>query len=690
MESRSSRDALQCEQDIHVTENMMQHIPAGGSAAGASTQMFAHASHFESNNSTFQAAHTINTTAIFNNPSEKTTVPSGYQEGMSNITSQHCPPEFIGRKDLISSLEMHFIKGESSTAQRKQKRHLLWGLGGSGKTQTALEFAFQFEDQTHRFTKVWMIHAASESLIQASFYDIAMQTNQLQPTWLSGKRWLETQKEEWLVIYDNADDPELKLGKFMPTCRHGNVIITSRNATLIQLTMGPAGSNTELKDMAHTDAVQLLMTYAGMGHNATVEDQLMVEKIAQSLCCFPLALVQAGAYIQQQHCLYGYLERLESQRAQIMSINASQSYDDYTLSVYSTWNLSWNKLQNSAQEFLKICSCMHFENIPREMFQRVVDNIDKVNQVHPGPLVDQVIDLLEKLFSNSRQWNDITMDTIILELTNFSLINVMQHGKTYNIHPLVHEWVSDGVKHQKDVIAAFLAVSMEEISEYEMPFVLQLQEHCKLVNALDVKEVFIWNAFSSLWSLSGNYVKELEIVKALLENSEEVKGKHHPETITYGGHLGAVYGRLGRYNDALELQEPLLKLSEQVLGKEHPDTLNKIQNLAVTYANLGRYNDALELEEPLLKLSEQVLGKENPDTLTQIQNLAVTYKHLGRYNDALELEEPLLKLSEQVLGKEHPDTLGRTQNLALTYKDLGRYNDALELGSLCSNCQSKC
>ncbi|KAE9404832.1 hypothetical protein BT96DRAFT_754529, partial [Gymnopus androsaceus JB14] len=168
---------------------------------------------------------------------------------------------------------------------------------------------------------------------------------------------------------DNADNPELNLGKFLPSCRHGNVIITSRNAALIQLARGPSGSNTEVKDMDHADAVQLLLSYAGMSEDANLEDQHMTGKIAQTLHCFPLALVQAGAYIQQQDCLYGYLERFNSQRAQIMSIDISQSFDDYTLSIYSAWNLSWKKLSNSAQEFLKICSYMHFENIPREVFQ---------------------------------------------------------------------------------------------------------------------------------------------------------------------------------------------------------------------------------------------------------------------------------------------------------------------------------
>ncbi|KAE9388705.1 TPR-like protein [Gymnopus androsaceus JB14] len=431
--------------------------------------------------------------------------------------------------------------------------------------------------------------------------------------------------------------------------------------------------------MDHADAVQLLLSYAGMSYDTAVQDQVMAGKIVQILHCFPLALVQAVAYIQQQHCLYGYLERFNSQRANLMSINMSQSFDDYTLSVYSTWNMSWNKLHNSAQEFLKICSCMHFENIPREIFRRVVQNIDKVDQVHPGPLVNQVIVLLDKLFANAKEWNDIEMDKIILELQKFSLINVLQHGKIYNIHPLVHQWVFDGVQHQIDVIAAFLAVSMQGLNQEEMSFVLQVQEHCKLVNALDFNEVFIWEAFAQLWSLSGNYGKELDFGEALVQYSKWVHGEYHPYTLHYSRKLGAVYGKLGRYNDAIKLEEPLFKSSEQVLGKEHPDTLTRTQNLAVTYSNLGRYNDALELQEPLLKLSEQVLGKEHLYTLTRTQNLAVTYSNLGRYNDALELQEPLLKLSEQVLGKEHPDTLTRTQNLAVTYANLGRYNDALEL-----------
>ena len=47
--------------------------------------------------------------------------------------------------------------------------------------------------------------------------------------------WLATKMENWLVIMDNADDPELRLFPLMPKCGHGNIIITTRNSILASL-----------------------------------------------------------------------------------------------------------------------------------------------------------------------------------------------------------------------------------------------------------------------------------------------------------------------------------------------------------------------------------------------------------------------------------------------------------------------
>jgi hypothetical protein len=42
-------------------------------------------------------------------------------------------------------------------------------------------------------------------------------------------RWLAGRREEWLLLFDNADDLKLNLSGFFPSCAHGNILITSRN-----------------------------------------------------------------------------------------------------------------------------------------------------------------------------------------------------------------------------------------------------------------------------------------------------------------------------------------------------------------------------------------------------------------------------------------------------------------------------
>ncbi|KAF8172301.1 hypothetical protein K438DRAFT_180280 [Mycena galopus ATCC 62051] len=47
-----------------------------------------------------------------------------------------------------------------------------------------------------------------------------------------GLLWLTSKVKEWLLFFDNADDPSLDLNDFIPACNHGNIIITSRNPEL--------------------------------------------------------------------------------------------------------------------------------------------------------------------------------------------------------------------------------------------------------------------------------------------------------------------------------------------------------------------------------------------------------------------------------------------------------------------------
>ena len=80
--------------------------------------------------------------------------------------------------------------------------------------------------------------------------------------------WLARQREEWLLLFNNADDTTLNLGNYFPCCSHGNILITSRNRDTCIYARSPE-SNCNVSDLAPDEAKCLLLTLAGQlaGHS---------------------------------------------------------------------------------------------------------------------------------------------------------------------------------------------------------------------------------------------------------------------------------------------------------------------------------------------------------------------------------------------------------------------------------------
>jgi hypothetical protein len=88
-----------------------------------------------------------------------------------------------------------------------------------------------------------------------------------------GLLWLTSKVEEWLLFFDNADDPSIDLNDFIPQCNHGNIIITSRNPGLYVY----AGSHSPVLDMEEGEAVALLLK------SAAQETTIGTEQIAAEI-----------------------------------------------------------------------------------------------------------------------------------------------------------------------------------------------------------------------------------------------------------------------------------------------------------------------------------------------------------------------------------------------------------------------
>ena len=68
-------------------------------------------------------------------------------------------------------------------------------------------------------------------------------------------------------MLDSADDPTLNLRPYLPSCSHGNILITSRNRD----TSFYAPQSCQVSDMSPQDARDLLLKIARLEHTNETE-----------------------------------------------------------------------------------------------------------------------------------------------------------------------------------------------------------------------------------------------------------------------------------------------------------------------------------------------------------------------------------------------------------------------------------
>ena len=198
-------------------------------------------------------------------------------------------PSFTGREAEIAGLrECLARKRKTALAQA------ISGLGGIGKTQTAVEYAYRYRD---KYKAVLWLNAESPLSLNTGCGDIARQMplphdeKDLDQAAAAVKDWLGTHRD-WLLILDNADDPAV-LEPFLPTDHEGHILITSRAQDFQHLgILAPV----ELGELPIEDATAFLLRRCGR-EGADEAERGAARELAGELDGLPLALEQAAAYI---------------------------------------------------------------------------------------------------------------------------------------------------------------------------------------------------------------------------------------------------------------------------------------------------------------------------------------------------------------------------------------------------------
>ncbi|KAJ7860848.1 hypothetical protein B0H14DRAFT_2441929, partial [Mycena olivaceomarginata] len=242
-----------------------------------------------------------------------------------------------------------------------------------------------------------------------------------------------------MLLFDNADDPNINLFLFFPQCTHGNIIITSRNP---QLAVHGPRSHSKVGNMEETDAIELLLLSAA--EDNTVETVERASEIVKELCYLPLAIIQAGAYISKFNCLDQYLSLFKQDHARLLKEHSEQSHDDYEWTVYTTWQISFKQLSKVAAQFLQLCSLLHHDKIPEVIFQKAAEWTGDAQNVQ------QARAFLQNFLTPSMIWNQQLFMGIIAEIAAYSLVN-RHPGAVLSIHPLVQSWCRNTLANEPKV-----------------------------------------------------------------------------------------------------------------------------------------------------------------------------------------------------------------------------------------------
>ncbi|KAJ7692899.1 P-loop containing nucleoside triphosphate hydrolase protein, partial [Mycena rosella] len=584
------------------------------------------------------------------------------------------PPSniFHGRRKVLGNMHSYFT-------QDIGQRHmcLLYGLGGSGKTQIALKFIAE-SDATSRFSDVFCIDASTTDTINIGLKNIA-NTRHVGETPNDALHWLSARRTEWLLLFDNADDPTINLRNFFPRCAHGNILITSRNP---QLRIHTPDAHHRISDMEEDDAVHLLLRSSTQ--DATPENYRLARDIV--LFYLPLAVVQAGAFISKSGSLSNYLGVYKDNCARLLSERPNQTHDDYAWTVYTTWKISFDCLSRPASQLLQLSSLLHHDGISERIFANAASYKFKSS----GPTKDEVqepLKFLAQFLTPSGTWDSLKFMDLTTEIHGYSLIDLEPRSNMYSLHPLVHDWTRSTVQDEqsaRECMAAIAGMSIPwGVEQGDYLFRQRLLPH---LDSVTRRQTFIQSKFSYEYGYiyyEGGRGKEAErLTASLLTMQKRLLGEEHPSTLTAMGNLASTYCALGQWKQAEELGVIVMERRNRLFGKEHPETLLAMGDLAWTYHHLGRLEEAEELEVIVLEKQKQLFGNDHPDTLRAMGHLALTYFDLGHVKKGEALGTLVMEGRKCLLGAEHPETLRTMGNVAMARCSQGLLDDAEKLETL--------
>lgn len=577
---------------------------------------------------------------------------------------------FTGREDALTRLRTALQAGSVALVADPQA---LVGLGGIGKTQTAL--AYLYKHRRH-YDCVFWVSAETIEMLNDGLVSLAEELGLLEAAPARKNQALQRMHDwfrnesHWLLILDNADDLET-LAPHFPRYHNGHLILTTRARNTVKW-----AAPVPLDKLEGEVGALLLLRRAGI----LGVDQMLnaasdpVVQAARALCDeldgLPLALDQAGAYLAQTtstirdyHTLY--------REAGLRLLDSVT--DEEHASVTITFTLALEQMAKrsiygkEAVEMVRLCAFLAPDAIPEVIFaaypvgQNSAESSSDLSGLH---------------------------DAICTAVCSYSMATRNSETKTLTVHRLVQRVTRDALSAEErrtwtERAVETVAAATPDFEFEDWPLCDLLLPQWRLCAGYIHDNSLESAPAAYLLYQTGRYLRaralyeEAEtLLLSALTIAERIHGAVHRITADYLDELACLYRVLDRREAAEPLHKRAVEILESVEGPEHLLLTSKLHNMALLYLQYEEYTQAEALFLRALAIHEKQASPDQFLMAAALTQLAGVYRILERFEEAERYCRRALEIEESLLAPDHVDIATAANNLGLLYLTMGRYEEA--------------
>ena len=576
-------------------------------------------------------------------------------------------PFFTGREEMLASLrERVESSGHAGLTQA------LSGLGGIGKTHTAIEYAYRYRDE---YRAIFWVSADTEITAKESLVDISeilglvdLDHTDHNRAVAAVKQWCDN-NPRWLLIFDNADHPQL-IKPFLPLAPQGHILLTSRAHVLDSVGVA---TPLDVVEMPADDAVAFL--FARTGRSATAGESEAAFALAAELGYLPLALEQAAAFVTANDTSFGdYLTSFRNRHLELLNETGPVS-GDYQASVETTWAMNFAQIDTESQAaagVLRVSAFLAPESIPVEIF------------INGGSELGEDIAAVAAEAAD----DPVVRDKLFEPLTRYSLIRRDVASLTYTIHRLVQAVVKrslgDDSARQWALRATRALNKIFPSGSYDTWHQCErLVAHGVAAAALTEEFGFgvadagnLVNAVACYLRMRGDFLESERIHLQSVALRERDLGSDDPDLATCLNNLALVYTDRFDFKSAEPLLKQSLEIMQRAVGRDDEDLLPVLNNLGFTYVRSEKFSEAQPLLEWALAAEQKSSNRQDFFYATILNNMAELWLGLDNLDKAFRLCDKSLRLREEI---GNPEKLGRSYvTMAAVLARMGKSDQAGE------------